>query len=199
MKKINLVPSLIILVVAIFSWSCANQQDSASTEEATADNVEAVATEETPKEDIPSPLKTISETVNEVKVEIQYGSPGVKGRNVWGELVPYGEVWRTGANEATWISFNKDVVIADNNIPAGKYGLFTIPDNGDWTVILNKTWDQWGAYDYSDADDLVRFSVTPEILESPEERMAFALADNQVKFMWENMGFTFEVNPAAAE
>ena len=195
MKKVNLI-LIISLVASMLFISCSKQETSNVTEEETTTDTEVVAEEE-PAEEIPSPLKKISETVNGVKVDLQYGSPGVKGRTIWGELVPYGEVWRTGANEATWISFDKDVMIEGNKVPAGKYGLFTIPNTDEWTVILNKTWDQWGAYDYSADDDLVRFSVSPQMLETPEERMAFALADNQVKFMWEKLAFAFEVTPAA--
>jgi len=198
MKKSIIIKQLFTLFIGLFVLSCAQKQEApAVEEETTTENVETASTEEAPKEDIPSPLKKISETVNGVLVEMQYGSPGVKDRAIWGELVPFGEVWRTGANEATWISFDKDVTIAENKVPAGKYGLFTIPNNEEWTVILNKTWDQWGAYDYDEAEDQVRFSVTPEMVETPAERMAFAIAEKEVKFMWEKVGFAFEVAPAA--
>ncbi len=199
MKKSVIIKQLFIVFLSLFVLSCAQKQEAPVEEETSTETVETAATEEAPKEDIPSPLKKISETVDGVQVEMQYGSPGVKGRTIWGELVPFGEVWRTGANEATWISFDKDVTIEGNNVPAGKYGLFTIPNNEEWMVILNKTWDQWGAYDYSEADDLVRFSVKPEMIETPTERMAFDLAENEVKFMWEKVGFAFEVTPAASE
>lgn len=195
MKAVNLILKLLI-ISSLLCWSCSAKEEAQTNEEATTTEETEVKTEEKPSEQIPSPLKNISESLNGVQVEIQFGSPGVKGRTIWGDLVPYGEVWRTGANEATWISFDKDAMLAGNKVPAGKYGFFTIPNENEWTVILNKTWDQWGAYDYSADDDLVRFNVTPEMIEASEERMAFALADNQIKFMWDKLTFAVEVTAA---
>mgnify|MGYP001036697952 CR=1 FL=1 len=196
MKKTNIILGF-ILMASMFFWSCSKQETSNETTEETNTEASMEAEEAPSEEEIPSPLKKLSETVSGVQVEMQYGSPGVKGRTIWGELVPYGEVWRTGANEATWISFDKDITIQGNEVPAGKYGLFTIPNNDEWTVILNKTWDQWGAYDYNPEEDLIRFTVDPEMLETPAERMEFMLAENEVKFMWEKLAFAFKVAPAA--
>ncbi|MDX1702488.1 MAG: DUF2911 domain-containing protein, partial [Melioribacteraceae bacterium] len=84
-----------------------------------------------------SPKSFVGQTIGYTKVMINYGSPGVKERSIWGGLVPYGEVWRTGANEATTIEFDSDVFIEGNKVAAGKYSLFTIPGEDKWTVILN--------------------------------------------------------------
>lgn len=109
-----------------------------------------------------SPKAYVGQSVGYVNVEINYGTPGVKDRNIWGDLVPYKKVWRTGANEATTIEFDKPLIIEGNQVPAGKYSLFTIPDKDEWIVILNKTYDQWGAYKYNESEDLIRFKVIPK-------------------------------------
>ena len=109
----------------------------------------------------PSPKATVSQTVGLTDVTITYCRPGVKGRVIWGGLVPYDEVWRTGANEATTITFSDDVTIDGNKLPAGTYGLFTIPGKDEWTVIFNKGAKQWGAYEYKQADDALRIKVKP--------------------------------------
>jgi tetratricopeptide (TPR) repeat protein len=85
----------------------------------------------------------------------------VKGRRIWGGLVPYGQVWRTGANDATTISFSTAVKVAGHEVPAGKYAFFAIPRKGRWTLILNKEADQWGAFNYKQDQDLLRFDVRP--------------------------------------
>jgi len=106
-----------------------------------------------------SPKSIVGQTIGYTKVEINYGSPGVKERSIWGELVPYGKVWRTGANEATTIDFDKDVIVEGEKVSAGKYSFFTIPGKESWTIIFNKVYDQWGAYKYDEKQDLIRFNV----------------------------------------
>lgn len=140
----------------------------------------------------PSPLSRTMQTIGFAKIEIQYGAPGVKGRKIWGGLVPYNEVWRTGANEATTLSTDKDITIEGNKIPAGKYSLFTIPTENDWTVIINKIPDQWGAYKYDQAQDLLRFNVIPKKSQHPHERMKFIFKDTKdyesiLVLVWENL------------
>lgn len=109
-----------------------------------------------------SPKAMVGQTIGYTDVEIHYGSPGVKGRKIWGALVPYDTVWRAGANEATTIEFNNDVKINGHKVPAGKYSLFLIPTKNKWVVILNKIYDQWGAFKYNEKEDQLRFKVTPE-------------------------------------
>jgi len=106
-----------------------------------------------------STTQTIIQDFGLGKITLTYSRPNVKGRKIFGGLQPYGEVWRTGANTATTIEFSEDVIIEGNKVPAGKYGLFTIPGENEWTIILNKTWKQWGAYSYKQSDDLLRFTV----------------------------------------
>jgi hypothetical protein len=108
-----------------------------------------------------SPACTLKQRVGLTDFEIVYSRPGVKGRAVFGGIVPFGQVWRTGANQATKISFNTPVKFDGTEIPAGTYGLFTIPGDTEWTVILNTNSAQWGAYQYNEKADVARFKVTP--------------------------------------
>ena len=109
----------------------------------------------------PSPKATVVQTVGLTDVTITYSRPGVKGRTIWGDLVPYDKVWRTGANEATTFQVSQDVKINGQALPAGTYSLHTIPGKTQWTVIFNKTADQWGSYDYDQTKDALRIQVTP--------------------------------------
>lgn len=109
-----------------------------------------------------SPKASVMQTVGFTDVTIDYCRPGVKGRTIWGKLVPYNKVWRAGANEATTISFSTDVTIEGKNLPAGKYTFFTIPNKNSWTLIFNKVADQWGAFEYNEAEDALRITVKPE-------------------------------------
>ena len=149
---------------------------------------------------VKSPRKKLTGTVNGVGVEINYGSPAVNDRTIYGDLVPYGQVWRTGANEATRITFQQDVKLGEEGamLPAGTYSLFTLPaDKDDWTVIFNKTADQWGAYDYSEDDDALRIKGMASTLSSPAERMDFAIEGNDIEMMWADRAVSFMVAPAA--
>src|SRR5205085_4953821 len=95
-------------------------------------------------------------------VTITYSRPGVKGRVIWGELVPYDKVWRTGANEATTIAFSEDVKINGQALPAGTYSLHTIPGKDMWTIIFNKQAEQWGSFKYDQSKDALRVQVKPQ-------------------------------------
>jgi Protein of unknown function (DUF2911) len=108
-----------------------------------------------------SPGCTVKQRVGLTDVEVVYSRPGIKGRSVFGGIVPYGTVWRTGANAATKITFSTPVKLEGNDIPAGTYSLFTIPGTNNWTVIINKNAKQFGAFQYDSNDDIVRFQVTP--------------------------------------
>lgn len=118
-----------------------------------------------------SPAATATGKIGNATVTIKYSSPGVKGRDIWGQLVPYGQVWRTGANEATTITFDKDLAVEGQTLKAGTYALFTIPAENEWTVIFNKTAKQWGAYKYEQAEDALRVKVKPMAAKEMNERM----------------------------
>ncbi len=153
-----------------------------------------VSSEAEDKSRRPSPPAHITGKIGEINITINYSQPGVKERRIWGHLVPYGQVWRTGANEATWIEFDRDVLVNGQLIKKGKYGLFTIPGEGDWTLILNKVWDQWGAYEYREAEDVLRTPVTPVMVEESIERLEFGTTE-KVNFSWEKLRFSFSVEP----
>ncbi len=145
----------------------------------------------------PSPNATISQMVGVTKVTITYSRPGVKGREIWGKLVPYGEVWRTGANENTTITFSTPVKVEGKELPAGTYGLQTIPAQGDWTVIFSKDANEWGAFSYKKEDDALRIQAKPQTGEF-RERMAFEFEDltdtsTKVVIQWEKLKVPFTV------
>ena len=106
-----------------------------------------------------SPRAQVHQQIGLVEVDVDYSRPSVRGRKIFGELEPFGSLWRTGANACTTIAFSGDVTLADQDVPAGKYSLFTIPDEKSWTVVLNKNVKLWGAGGYDPAEDLVRFEV----------------------------------------
>lgn len=124
-----------------------------------------------------SPTGKLTQRVGLTDVEVVYGRPGAKGRKVFGELVPYGEVWRTGANTATSISFSTPVKFGGADVPAGKYALFTIPAAGEWTIILSKVTDQWGSYAYDKKDDQARVTVKPAMLAEAVETFEIGVGD----------------------
>ncbi|MGA9451092.1 MAG: DUF2911 domain-containing protein [Verrucomicrobiia bacterium] len=108
-----------------------------------------------------SPACTLKQRIGLTDIEIVYSRPGVKNRTIFGGIVPYGQVWRTGANQATKITFSTPVKLEGNDIPAGTYALFTIPGETEWTIIISKNAAQFGAFQYNQKDDLVRFKVRP--------------------------------------
>ncbi len=126
-----------------------------------------------------SPKASVSHTIGYTNIDINYSSPAVRGRQVWGNVVPYGKLWRAGANEATTIEFSTDVKLgrSKTEVPAGKYALFIMPkEEGKWTVILNEDWEQWGAYNYDESKDVARIDVAPKFKGSTE-RLTYAIND----------------------
>lgn len=122
----------------------------------------------------PSPPAKVSVTTDKgVIVGIDYSQPSVKGRTIGKEIAPYGQVWRTGANEATVFEINKDVAINGQKLPAGKYGLYTIPGEKEWTVIFSKKSTLWGSDGYAEAEDALRFVTKPAKAKSFTEKMTF--------------------------
>ncbi len=151
-----------------------------------------------------SPKASVSYTIGFTEVEVKYGSPAVKERVIWGNVVPYGQVWRAGANEATTIEFSKDVNMEGQTLKAGKYALFFIPGEVEWTVIFNKNHDQWGADNYNEDEDALRITVTPKMNEGLQERLTYTIHDMKmdmgyVKLAWEKMRLymRFKVNMMA--
>ena len=144
----------------------------------------------------PSPPAQATGSVDGIDITIDYSQPSVKGRKIFGDLEPYGKVWRTGANEATTFEVSGDVTVEGETLPAGKYALFTIPNEDQWTVIFNKTADQWGAFDYDESEDALRVEVTPEDSDLTE-KLTFDISDDgQVSMMWAETKVSFGVSAA---
>jgi hypothetical protein len=128
--------------------------------------------------DIPKPslAAKISQTVGVTDISLDYSSPAARGRPVFGQVVPFGEVWRSGANSCTKITFSREVTVGTSSVPSGTYCLFAIPRKDKWTFIINKDSTQWGAYTYKDSLDVARAEVTPESIPG-RERLAFIFSD----------------------
>lgn len=143
-----------------------------------------------------SPSAMTENLVNGVSIKINYHSPKVKGRTIWGDLEAYDKVWRTGANDATTIEVSDNVKIGKNKMPKGKYSLFTIPKKGDtWTVIINTVAEQWGAYSYDEKKDLFRFDVKVDRTLELNESLKFDIdTDGNVLFAWEYKSFEFKID-----
>jgi len=144
----------------------------------------------------PSPPAVAKETLSSgAVISIDYSQPAVKGRTVGKDLEPMeGKVWRTGANEATVFETDKNIKVEGEDLPAGKYGLFTIMNGEDWTIIFNKTWDQWGAFNYKATDDILRVKVKGEKSSAFAERMSFSIGkDGKVSLMWADKKVDFKI------
>ena len=149
---------------------------------------------ETPNGKRPSPLAMDSINISGTKLKIVYSSPSVRKRKIWGNLVPYGEVWGTGANEATYLETSSDLEINNFIIPKGSYAIFTIPTDTIWTIIFNKEWNQWGAYNYDSNMDELRLDLTPQKVDFAES-LKFELTKESINFKWENLGYSIPIAP----
>jgi hypothetical protein len=158
--------------------------------------ISLVACSQEDKSKRPSPPAKVSETIKGgAVVSIDYSQPSVKGRTIGKDLEPMdGKVWRAGANEATVFEVSKDVKVEGQSLPAGKYGLFTITNGDEWTVIFNKTWKQWGAFNYKEADDALRVKVKGGKTKSFAEKLTYAVDKNgKVSLMWGDKEVGFKV------
>lgn len=143
----------------------------------------------------PSPPATVTQQVGNVTVTINYSQPSVKGRTIGVDLEPMdGKVWRTGANEATTFEVDNDVKVEGQALAKGKYGLFTIKNGSDWTIIFNKTWKQWGAFSYKEADDALRITVKGTKADPFAEQLKFSVtAEGLVTLVWGDNQVQFSV------
>ncbi|HET8963762.1 MAG TPA: DUF2911 domain-containing protein [Chitinophagales bacterium] len=182
--------NIIVLVAVLGITSCSDAQKA-------GDKKNNTETGET-KENRVSPAETATATIGENIVTINYGSPRVKDRTIWGELVPYNEVWRAGANEATTISFTQDVMINGQLLKKDTYAFFAIPTATDWTIIFNLDEKQWGAFKYNETDDALRFTVTPVMTDGFAENLTFNVSPNAagdggiIQLSWEKLTLQFE-------
>lgn len=156
-------------------------------------------------QDLPRPSQgaEVEQIVGLTEIEIEYSRPNVKGRIIWGELVPYDKVWRTGANAATTISFSEDVKVNGNDVPAGKYGLYTIPGEAEWTIVLSKDNDLWGSGDYSDENDLLRIKAIPTATKFTESlTIGFSTVKDDkcsVDISWDELMVSFNIDANSKE
>jgi hypoxanthine phosphoribosyltransferase len=145
-----------------------------------------------------SPAAKISQKVGLTDVTVEYSRPSMRGRKIFGELVPYGDVWRTGANAATILTFSTEVKIEGNNVSPGSYALYSIPGKAEWTMILSSNTKLWGAVGYSDADDVLRFKVKPGKTGQKYETMEINFVDitdtgSTLALKWENTRVKFRI------
>ena len=143
-----------------------------------------------------SPHKYAMAMIGDAHIHIDYSAPSVRGRIIYGGLLAYGEVWQSGAHNATWLETNKDIILNENLLKAGKYGFFTIPNKDKWTIIFNKNWNQHGKDDYNENDDVLRFDVSPEISEEITEQLIYQVEklndkEGMVSLNWEKMTIRF--------
>jgi hypothetical protein len=148
-----------------------------------------------------SPRETVSASIGGKKITIEYSRPSVKGRNVWdpnGNLAPFGKVWRTGADEATTLTTEGDLMLGSFHVPAGTYSLFTIPGESEWTLILNKTAKQWGAFKYDANQDLGRVKMKAASQPSSTEQFTIELtattgSNGVLKLTWDKLSASIPV------
>ena len=144
----------------------------------------------------PSPPAMVKQKIKSgATISIDYSQPSVKGRTIGKDLEPLpGQVWRTGANEATVFETDKDIKVGGSTLPAGKFGLFTIFNDKDVTVIFNKTWKQWGAFKYSAADDQLRMQANLSDAGTSQETMKFDISPaGMITLLWGTRKVTFDV------
>jgi hypothetical protein len=139
-----------------------------------------------------SPRESVTGSIKGTSVTIGYGSPSVRGRKIWGDLVPYDKIWRTGANPVTEIQTNKDLKIQGKTLPSGKYSIFTIPGEKEWKVIFNSETGQWGIKDDGSANDnpskdVLIVTVKPEKSSAFNERLTFKINNSGFVLLWENL------------
>ncbi len=205
-------PVLIVLlgVLLVCSTSCGS--GSTPTEKTTEEATSAPAPEATPKalpmngdnyeitvldSEQASPRKEMTGTIGNTQVVINYGSPSVKGRVIWGGLEPYGKVWRAGANEATTMQFSTDVKVEGQPLAAGTYTFFTIPEEGDWAIIFNSVLEQWGAYSHDPEKDVLRATISPNMEEGKQEMLDYYIEGNQVVLRWEKVALPIQITATA--
>lgn len=140
----------------------------------------------------PSPPAQATGKVNGKTITIDYSQPSVKGRKVWGELVPYGQVWRAGANETTAFTVSADATVEGKNLPAGKYAFFVIPNEKDATIIFNKT-IKWGAFSYKQEEDVLRVSAPLKKSKAFAEKLTYSVTPKGVQLAWGDSVIEFAV------
>ncbi len=146
----------------------------------------------------PSPLEMVTMKYEDIYMKVTYGRPHKRGRQIFGDLLPYGKVWRTGANEATEVTITQSVKIGGNLLKAGTYTLFTIPHEDHWTIIFNSELGQWGAYNYNQKFDVLRFDVPSANTDQVYEPFTIAFEQKaqsaELVMMWDQTKITIPID-----
>ena len=190
MRKIAL-----LFGVSLFMLACSNEGSNSKDSDHQHKPGSEKQAKDTSKKSIPS--ETIA-SINNTDIRINYHAPAVRGRVIWGGLVPYDAVWVTGAHSATTLEVGKEFRVDDKMIPAGKYAIFTIPGKADWVVIINRNWDQHLADDYSETQDLIRVKVKPDTLAQISERLSYDIepigeTQARISMSWEKLRIQFSL------
>ncbi len=183
---------VLILLVLLLMASCKEEKKKTEAGHEDHTTTEKASTE---KKKL-SPHTSAMAMVGGAHIHIDYSSPGVRNRIIFGGLLPFDEVWQAGAHMATWIETDKDLRIEGETIPKGKYGFFVIPTAKDWTVILNKNWDQHGKDEYDEKDDVIRFKVSSSISENVQEHLEYKIEETDkssgtIALSWEKYSIKF--------
>ena len=184
-----------VLAIAGFLLSCSNNESSKQEAGVKTESTATTEPKDTTKKSIPS---EVNQTVGNTAIKIAYHAPAVRGRVIWGGLVPYDAVWVTGAHKATSLEVEKDFSVGDKRIPAGKYAVFSIPGKDQWTIIINRNWNQHLADDYSEAEDMARVVVKPQTTTETTERLKYEVVPTgestaNVIVSWEKVRVPFEI------
>jgi hypothetical protein len=140
-----------------------------------------------------STKEVVTGKINGATITINYGSPSVKGREIWGKLVPFNQVWRAGANDATTFETDKEVTIEGSKLPAGRYSFFVIPNEKECVIIFNKEAKQWGAYKYKEKEDQLRITVKQKVAKTKAEKLIYVIEKNTVSLNWDNWTIPFSI------
>jgi hypothetical protein len=140
-----------------------------------------------------SPPETATGKINGATITINYSSPSVRARKIWGELVPLDKIWRAGANNATTVTTDKDLTIDGKKLPAGKYSFYVIPNAESSTIIFNKVSDLWGTNKYDEKQDQLRLKVKPEASEASTEKLVYLINETSIVLNWEKWKFVIPV------
>lgn len=189
---------LTILMTAVLFISCENEKSDKKNQEHSEHTKEEVVPT---KKKVLSPHTSAMAMIGDAHIHIDYSSPGVRNRIIFGGLLAYDMVWQAGAHNVTWLETNKELTIDGKILPAGKYGFFTIPSKDEWTLIFNSNWDQHGKDEYDAKDDVLRFKVKPTISENITEHLEYKVnkandTEGSISLAWEKVSikFDFQVN-----
>ena len=140
-----------------------------------------------------STKEMISGKINDATITVNYGSPSVNGREIWGGLVPFNQVWRAGANEATTFETTKDVMVEGSKLAAGKYSFFLIPNEKECIIIFNKVAKQWGSGKYDEKEDQLRVKVKQQAVKMPTEKLTYKIEKNKMILNWSNWSIPISI------